>query len=93
MAEAEARAHVIVRGRVQGVGFRAFVLRNARALGVAGGVRNEVDGSLTTVATGAESALEQFRSRLSVGPPGSQVTAVEEATLAGMPAESFDVRF
>jgi acylphosphatase len=82
-----------VHGRVQGVGFRAFVIRAGRALGVAGGVRNEVDGSVTAVGEGAESALEAFRARLAAGPAAARVDDVEEQTLAALPAERFDVRY
>jgi acylphosphatase len=46
------RLHVIVRGRVQGVGFRAFVVDSGLALGVTGWARNRWDGSVEVVAEG-----------------------------------------
>ena len=82
-----------VRGRVQGVGFRAFVLRAGRSLGLAGGVRNEADGSVTAVAEGAQPALDELAARLAAGPPAARVEGVDEEALAALPAERYDVRF
>jgi acylphosphatase len=82
-----------VRGRVQGVGFRFFALRAGRKLGLAGGVRNEADGSVTAVAEGADEALDELAVRLAAGPPASRVDGVEVETLAALPAERFDVRY
>ena len=82
--------HVV--GRVQGVGFRAFAVRSARALGLVGGVRNEPDGSLTALAAGEEAALGEFRRALERGPAASRVDAVEER--ADFPEfTSFDAAF
>lgn len=82
-----------VRGRVQGVGYRAFALRAGRALGLAGGVRNEADGSVVAVAEGADGALDELASRLAAGPRAARVDGVEAESLAALPAERFDVRF
>jgi len=72
--EAKARLRCVVEGRVQGVGFRAFVVRTATALGLSGWVRNREDGrSVETVADGPEEALERFRAALREGPPGAVV--------------------
>lgn len=70
--------HVTVRGRVQGVGFRWFVREQARELRITGWVRNHVDGSVEVLAHGDSSALQQLRSALQEGPPGSRVTEVVE---------------
>jgi acylphosphatase len=68
----------VVRGRVQGVGFREFVLNRARFLAVSGYVRNLPDGrSLEVVAEGSRSELEQLLSYLREGPRLSRVGAVE----------------
>jgi acylphosphatase len=71
----------IVRGRVQGVGFRFFAIRAARECGVVGTVRNVGDGSVETVAEGAADAIDCFRRELERGPSYSHVTAVEELEL------------
>jgi len=57
-----------VHGAVQGVGYRRFAEREARALDLAGWVRNEPDGSVSGEAEGPEAALEAFRARLAEGP-------------------------
>jgi len=82
----------IVRGVVQGVGFRWFAERNARSLGIRGWVRNLPDGAVETVAEGDEKAVGEYIARLSRGPSGSRVdeVAVEEAADSGLSA--FEVR-
>ena len=68
----------VVRGRVQGVGFREFVLNRARFLAVSGYVRNLPDGrSLEVVAEGSRSELEQLLSYLREGPRLARVDAVD----------------
>lgn len=75
-----------VTGRVQGVGFRYFVRARARALGLAGRVRNLGDGSVEVEAAGETTALAGLRQALRDGPPGSRVEQVEERELPGPPA-------
>ena len=68
----------IVRGRVQGVGFRDYVATRARSLGLTGYVRNLSDGrSIEVVAEGARHDLERLADHLHRGPSGAHVTAVE----------------
>jgi len=68
----------VVRGRVQGVGFREFVLNRARFLAVSGYVRNLPDGrSLEVVAEGSRSDLDQLLAYLREGPRMSRVDAVD----------------
>src|ERR1700752_2435822 len=74
----EARRFV-VRGRVQGVGFRWFVEREAHILGIAGWVRNNSDGSVEVMAQGTRDQLSGLRSRLREGPRAARVDAVEES--------------
>ena len=69
----------LVRGRVQGVGFRWFVEREAHVLGIAGWVRNNVDGSVEVLAMGSREQLLGLRSRLREGPRAARVDDVEEA--------------
>jgi acylphosphatase len=59
---------VWVQGRVQGVGYRAFCLREAQALGLAGWVRNEEDGSVKLAISGAEESFHCLLERLRRGP-------------------------
>jgi len=69
----------LVRGRVQGVGFRWFVEREAHMLSIAGWVRNNADGSVEILAMGSHEQLVGLRSRLRQGPRAARVDAVEEA--------------
>jgi acylphosphatase len=67
----------VVNGRVQGVGFRYFVVREAQALGLAGWVRNLPDGRVEVLASGAADIVNAFEGRLWQGPPHARVTSVE----------------
>ena len=71
------RVRAIVRGIVQGVGFRAYVLRMARGLDLDGWVANRTDGSVDIVAEGARGDLDRLIDRLREGPPGALVREVE----------------
>jgi len=87
------RLHAVVRGRVQGVGFRYFVMREARALGLSGWVRNQHDGSVEVEAEGRRDPLDALVERLRRGPPGARVAGVEEAWSEGEPIHrGFDVK-
>ena len=70
------RAHVVVTGRVQGVGFRFTTVEEAQRLGVRGWVRNEADGSVEVQAEGERAAVEAFVRFLHRGPPGAWVSDV-----------------
>ena len=67
-----------VRGRVQGVGFRWFVEREAQAVGIAGWVRNRSDGTVEVLAQGTREQLFALRLKLQQGPRASRVDDVEE---------------
>ncbi len=72
------RLHAIVRGRVQGVGFRFFVIDEARALGLTGWVRNGDDGrTVEVVAEGPEERLRQLEAALRDGPRMAAVETVD----------------
>jgi len=75
-AASRERLDATVRGRVQGVGYRYFALREARLLGVDGWVANEADGSVRVVAEGLRPALDALVARLEEGPPAGWVDAV-----------------
>ncbi|HJT72113.1 MAG TPA: acylphosphatase [Terriglobales bacterium] len=67
----------VVRGRVQGVGFRWFVEREARTLGIAGWVRNRADGTVEVLAMGTNEQLSNLHSKLRQGPRASRVDEVD----------------
>ena len=69
--------HLVVKGRVQGVGFRWFVADEARRLDLAGWVRNNRDGSVELCAMGDEVALTTLREVVAKGPAGASVASVE----------------
>jgi acylphosphatase len=69
--------HVRIEGRVQGVGFRAFVERNALALGLEGWVRNRRDGAVEAVFQGPDERVNEMLTLCRRGPPASAVTGVE----------------
>ena len=69
----------LVRGRVQGVGFRWFVEREAHTLGIAGWVRNRADGTVEVLAMGTRDQLSGLRTRLREGPRAARVDDVEES--------------
>lgn len=84
----------IVRGRVQGVGFRWAVRRRAEALGLTGFARNLNDGAVEVVARGEAQALDEMEKYLSIGP---RMAAVESVENRGIPHDisitnSFDIK-
>lgn len=68
---------LIIVGRVQGVGFREFARREARALGLKGWVRNRSDGSVEAVATGTTQAIKDFVGKCTRGPLAAQVAHID----------------
>ena len=71
------RARILVSGRVQGVGYRAFTCRMAVSRGVRGGVENLDSGQVAVEAEGSRGALEEFVTDLKKGPVGARVTQVQ----------------
>ena len=72
-----ARLHANIKGRVQGVGFRAFVVDKALGLGVKGWTRNRWDGSVEVMAEGERIVLDQFLLALRRGPAMSNVSQLD----------------
>ena len=71
------RLHLVIRGRVQGVSYRYSTVQQARALGVAGWVRNLNNGDVELVGEGANEALEALVAWCSNGPPLAVVDDIE----------------
>lgn len=69
----------LVSGMVQGVGFRWFVARHARALGLAGYARNLPDGRVEVVVSGPDDALPALERLLREGPANAQVQTLERS--------------
>lgn len=82
--------HFLVQGRVQGVGFRWFVQREASELNLRGWVRNTEDGDVEVVAAGEAGDLDELRASLRKGPRGSRVDRVIEHTLTDSEAEGLE---
>lgn len=68
----------VVSGRVQGVGFRWFVMRKAAELDLAGFVQNLPDGSVEVVARGSSQATAALEAALAQGPPAARVARVDK---------------
>jgi acylphosphatase len=74
--------HVLISGRVQGVGFRAFVEHCALRHGLEGWVRNRRDGSVEAVFAGPRPAVEATIAECRVGPPSGHVYALDQRKAA-----------
>jgi acylphosphatase len=79
--------HFLIQGRVQGVGFRWFVHREASELNLHGWVRNTEEGEVEVVVAGSEADLAELRASLRSGPRGSRVDRLIEHQLAESEAE------
>jgi acylphosphatase len=81
--------HLIIKGRVQGVGYRAWITSTARKLGLVGWVRNLATGDVEALAHGPESAVRQLVIACQAGPALARVTAVDSENVeAPQPAPS-----
>jgi len=80
----------LVRGRVQGVGFRYFTQAAAVRAGVGGWVRNNPDGTVEIAAAGEPDALQQLEDEIRRGPPGARV---DQVAINDDPAAAGDAHF
>jgi acylphosphatase len=84
---------IVVRGRVQGVGFRYATVTEARRLGLRGWARNTADGSVEIVAEGEPSAVRALTDWCAHGPPSARVANVQATDVdGGEPLGEFGVR-
>jgi acylphosphatase len=83
--------HLLIHGRVQGVGYREFMRREAARLGVTGWVRNRRDGTVEAVIAGHDDAIVALTAWAHRGPPSAAVTKVDVAAAEGTFAD-FEVR-
>ena len=81
---------LIISGRVQGIGYRVWMVEKARALGVSGWVRNRIDGSVEALVAGYTPAVEELLRLCRRGPRMAEVVSIEEE-LAD-PPEQFGFR-
>ena len=70
---------VRIAGRVQGVGYRDWLMQEARRNGIAGWVRNRRDGTVEALLAGEQDAVQAVLNACRRGPPAAQVTSIEES--------------
>jgi acylphosphatase len=91
MREDRETRRYLVSGRVQGVGFRWFVEREAAQLGITGWVRNRDNGSVEVMATGTREQLNALHGRLREGPRAARVDEVAVSPAPFLEAKSFGI--
>ena len=91
MSDARRTVRLVVRGRVQGVGYRFAAAREAERLAITGWVRNRADGSVEAVTQGAPHAIDAMLAWARRGPPAAKVESVEVSAAEGR-FESFELR-
>ena len=84
--------HIRIDGRVQGVSFRDWMVRTARALGLTGWVRNRRDGSVEAVISGAPQSVEDMLARCRQGPPAARVEEIVVLSEEHAPSPTFEIR-
>jgi acylphosphatase len=92
MTDPLTRRHVVVNGRVQGVGFRWFASELAASLGLSGWARNREDGSVELEVEGSTGALDEFERRLRTGNPSAKVREIVVVPAAPEGGKGFRIR-
>lgn len=85
-------SHLIIRGRVQGVSFRAWTARQAETQGVDGWVRNREDGGVEAILAGEPDAVRQVVEACRIGPHHAVVTDLIELPASEDPGAGFHIR-
>jgi acylphosphatase len=85
-------AHLVITGRVQGVGYRVWAKREARRRTLRGWVRNRSDGSVEALAIGDAAAIDAFATACHSGPAMARVTAVRRSAAADDGSPGFEER-
>ena len=86
------RRQIVVRGQVQGVGFRWFSKELADSLSLTGWVRNRKDGSVELEAEGSAASLDEFVDRLRTGNPSARVDVIDVTPAAPKGGQGFEIR-
>ncbi|HOJ50396.1 MAG TPA: acylphosphatase [Spirochaetota bacterium] len=81
----------IVKGRVQGVGFRYFIYKNALSIGIKGTVKNRLDGAVEIIAQGDEDKILIFEGFINRGPSMSRVDKVIKEVIDSQPFKDFNI--
>ncbi|MBI1276164.1 acylphosphatase [bacterium] len=81
--------HLIITGRVQGVGYRAWMAATARQLGITGWVRNRREGTVEAVISGEEKQLDDLLAACQDGPPAARVEHIDVATSTAPAPDAF----
>ncbi|MAR56250.1 MAG: acylphosphatase [Rickettsiales bacterium] len=84
--------HVVVSGRVQGVGYRAWTKANARKRGLSGWVRNRQDGSVEAVFAGATDQVDDMLTACKEGPLACRVRDISVSTWDDAPTQEFEMK-
>lgn len=92
MTAARDRRHVVVTGRVQGVGYRAWLEDKARAAGLDGWVRNRRDGTVEAVLAGPPTAVADMVNACRQGPPLARPKQIDERSTEEEPGPGFRTR-
>ncbi|MCI5050065.1 MAG: acylphosphatase [Rickettsiales bacterium] len=85
--------HVIIHGRVQGVGYRAWAAGNAKKVGLVGWVRNRMDGTVEALFQGTQEQLDEMLKRCASGPLPAKVLQIEQTEVdADLSMDGFERR-
>lgn len=89
----DARAHIFIEGKVQGVGFRNFIQRKAQTMDVRGWVKNLSDGRVEAVFEGEKMDIDQMIEACMEGPPAANIHNLEEDwEESAADIEGFDIK-